>query len=329
MSPSDRRAALSALDAAAPQKRRLGRALESEDSAADIIELWDSTETALRSLLGGAPFSGRVLVGEVRRRELISIGTAHALIDFLEVRERADDPAYAPTQADADAARAGYDALRAGLAEAAPREEPDVAPPAAAAAPPPPPAQPTPPPRRPFAIQRKYLVIAGAGLLLLLLVVAGVALLRRPAASPPELAQGVAAYQQGRRDEAMTFFARAALRDPNRAAPFLWMARVHRERGEFPAAVRNLQRAGELEPRSADVHRELASYFFARGNYEQARQGYVRALQLDPVDRGAQGYLACSLLRLGRPAEAQRWFQYAGPGPWTACLQVAPQAPPP
>ncbi len=329
MSPSDRRAALSALDAAAPQARRLRRAgaAESEDSAADIIELWSSTETALRSLLGGAPFAGRDLVGEVRRRELISLGTAHALIDFLEVRERADHPDYIPTQADADAARGAYDSLRAGLAEHAPREDPAIAAPPPPAAPPP--ATPATAPRRPFALQRTHLVIGAAALVLLLVVAVGVALVRRPAASPPELAQGVAAYQQGRRDEAMTLFARAALRDANRAAPFLWMARVHRERGEFAAAVRNLQRAAEIDPQSADVHRELASYFLARGSYEQARQGYVRALQLNPEDRGAQGYLACSLLRLGRPAEAQRWFQYAGPGPWTACLQVAPPAPPP
>ncbi len=336
MSSSNRRAALGALESATPQARRLGRSSDPEENAADIIELWSATETALRSMLGGAPFSGRELISEVRRRELIGIATAHALVDFLTTRERVERPNYAPGRGDVDVSRGAYESLVTTLRQDVSVELPPApaesapayvtAPAAAPDAPPEPPAR-----RRirlPGSIRRMHLLIAGAAVLVLAIIVAAVVIFTRPRAAPPELAQGAAAYQAGRTNEAMQLFARAALREPDRAVTFLWMARIHRERGEFPAAVRNLERAATLAPNSADVHRELGSYFFARGNYEAARQRYVRTIELDPQDRAAQGYLACSLYRLGRAAEAQPWFQRAGQGPWVACLRPAPMMAP-
>jgi tetratricopeptide (TPR) repeat protein len=326
VSPPDRRAALSALDSSARQAGRLSRAVDPEESAADIIELWGSTETALRSLLGGAPFSGRELISEVRRRELISIDTAHRLVDFHAARERVNRADYQPSADDVQAARAGYESLRGALREAAPGADaitagaapPPVTPPSAVETPP------EPVGRYPRSINRLYVFTGVAVLVLIVIGVAAALMLGRPSPAPAELAQGVAAYQAGRSSEAMTLFARAALRDPDRATTFLWMARIHRERGEWGAALRHIQRAAELEPGSADVHRELASYFLARGNSEAARAGYVRALELNPDDRSAQGWLGCALHRLGRFADAQRWAARAGAGPWMSCLQTAP-----
>ena len=65
--------------------------------------------------------------------------------------------------------------------------------------------------------------------------------------------------------------------------------------------------------------RELASVSFAQQNYDAARRFYIRALQLNPTDQLAEGYLGCSLVRLGRLDEGVRWIQRAGPGAWTSC----------
>jgi tetratricopeptide (TPR) repeat protein len=75
----------------------------------------------------------------------------------------------------------------------------------------------------------------------------------------------------------------------------------------------------QLGPSNAVALRELASASFAQQNYDAARRCYIRALQVDASDRLAQGYLGCSLVRLGRLDEGVRWIQRAGTGPWTAC----------
>jgi Flp pilus assembly protein TadD len=49
----------------------------------------------------------------------------------------------------------------------------------------------------------------------------------------------------------------------------------------------------------------------------------VRAVEADPTDKTAQGYLGCSLMRLGRVEEANRFLTRAGQGPWSGCTPPA------
>jgi len=54
-------------------------------------------------------------------------------------------------------------------------------------------------------------------------------------------------------------------------------------------------------------------------DYEGARKFYVRAITADGTDRVSQGYLGCTLIRMGRVDEGNKWVGRAGTGPWSGC----------
>ena len=58
--------------------------------------------------------------------------------------------------------------------------------------------------------------------------------------------------------------------------------------------------------------RELASASFVQQNYDAARPFYIRAVQADSSDKFSQGFLGCSLVRLGRVDEGTRRITRAG-----------------
>lgn len=159
--------------------------------------------------------------------------------------------------------------------------------------------------------------------LVILAIVAVAALrpdrVRRPGA---ELRRGAAMYAAGRRAEARAAFTRAARANPRLAAPHIFLGRMAREERDLATARWELQRAMLLEPRNAVAVRELAGVMLASGDAGAARDLYVRALQLAPGDRAAQGYLGCTLVRLGRADEGRRWLERAGPGGWRGCAET-------
>jgi tetratricopeptide (TPR) repeat protein len=330
MNPANQRSALGALDTARPLIARLDIARDPEDIAADIIDGWAAAETALRSMVGGSSLGGQALVRELRQRELLSLDQAHALLEFLAARERAQRTEYRPTSADIAAAREGFQKLEERLTREAELEfrrhsAPSVAQPAAPpAGPPPPPADYLPVPTSTSA--------RGPGLMILttLLVAIGLAvgafylLARGRPGTDSALQRGVVAYRAGQREAAKGEFTKAARDDPKAALPHIYLGRIAREEGDAAAASSELQTAVRLEPDNAVAQREMGSHLLASGNPELARRFYVRAVQLDPNDSTAQGYLACALARLGRTAEAQRFLARAGQGGWSACVSGAP-----
>jgi cytochrome c-type biogenesis protein CcmH/NrfG len=113
--------------------------------------------------------------------------------------------------------------------------------------------------------------------------------------------------------------------------PHVYLARMAREAGRLSTAQEEALKAVTLGPTNVAALRELASVSFANQNYDSARSFYTRALQQDRTDVPSQGYLGCSLVRLGRVEEGVKWIQRAGPGPWTGCApapgQVVPGMP--
>jgi tetratricopeptide (TPR) repeat protein len=112
---ANQQSALASLRAVAPIAARLEGSRDGEDRAADILELWQGTETALRALMGGASLSGQALIRELRQQELISLGQAYSLLEFLGARDRANRASYRPSDNDVAVAREGYHQLEAGL----------------------------------------------------------------------------------------------------------------------------------------------------------------------------------------------------------------------
>ena len=112
----NQQSAVAALKAVEPIAARLDRSREGEDRAADILELWQGTETSLRALMGGSSLSGQGLIRELRQREMISLGQAYALLEFLGARDRANRTSYKATDNDVVVAREGFRQLETGLA---------------------------------------------------------------------------------------------------------------------------------------------------------------------------------------------------------------------
>ena len=131
----NQQAAMAALRGVEPIAARLDKSREGEDRAADILELWHGTETSLRALMGGSSLTGQGLIRELRQKEMISLGQAYALLEFLGARDRANRTSYKATDNDVVVAREGFRQLESGLSQAV--SEPDAPPVAAPTAAPP------------------------------------------------------------------------------------------------------------------------------------------------------------------------------------------------
>ncbi|PYP51048.1 MAG: hypothetical protein DMD39_09280 [Gemmatimonadetes bacterium] len=157
MSPQNSQAAIASLNGVRPVLAHFNTPRSAEDLAADIIDLWAGAESALQTLVGNSSLTGQQLIRAARQAELITLDQAHALLEFLAARDRANRTSYKPTQADGDAAVDGFKALESALTGATPVQRPTPTSPVQAAYTPRQqrPAQPTtpppPPPVSPYA----------------------------------------------------------------------------------------------------------------------------------------------------------------------------------
>jgi tetratricopeptide (TPR) repeat protein len=324
------RSALAELQAARPVIKRLGSEQNSEDRAADLIEGWSAVETALRSLIGGSALTGRALIHELRSRHIITFDQANVLAEFEAARTRAERTAYEPTDADVKAAQEAYRRLEWSLSTATVAEaaQPLVATAArggdTATPAPEPSSVPSMASMAPTPAGPDWLRWAIGAVLLLAVVGVGTWFYVR-STRESALERAVALYRAGQREQAAAEFGRAARENPESALPHVYLSRMAREVGNLTLARDEAERAIKAEsPPNALALREMGAYLLTTGNYELARRFYVRAVQADTSDKTAQGYLGCTLIRLGRRDEGQRWLSRAGPGNWSSCATMAP-----
>ena len=326
MTTANQRSAQNALAPVRPIMARLDVTRHPEDLAADLIEGWNGTEIALRSLLGGSALSGQALIRELRQREMLSLAQTHALMEFLAARERAGRTEYRPTAADVAAARHGFQELEGALAGPANVDVPASAVYGSA------PATVTDTTVVTTERHRSVPMMAIGAIVLLLLALAGFFAWRSMSGGRTDgsvTADGARLLQAGQRGPARAAFQEAAQEHPRAAGPHIYLGRMAREDGDFAAAAEHLTRAVELEPDNYLAHREMGSYLFTRGQFEPASRFYQRAVERNPQDMLSMGYLACSLARTGRMDAAIRFFDRAGPGDWSSCdpRRQAPAAP--
>ncbi|MEP6990555.1 MAG: tetratricopeptide repeat protein [bacterium] len=321
MTGPSQRAALDAVYAARPIVARLSMTRDKEDLAADIIEAWSAVEVGLRSLVGGTTLAGQALIRELRQRNFLSLDQANSLAEFNAARERAGRTDYAPTESDVNATREAFAKLESGLAGDAVTGRPLPAPsvvgapvPVVATVPDLGTLQPTPRTRPAWVVP-----VLGIVAVVVLVLIGWFALAGRGPSSSAAYDQGVQAYKEGRREAAEASFRKAATDVPTDPMPHVYLARMEREAGNLGNANTEAVNAVRLGPTNATALRELASTLFAAQQYDDARKFYLRALTVDPNDKLSQGFLGCSLMRLGRVDEAQRWIGRAGPGSWSAC----------
>jgi serine/threonine-protein kinase len=166
---------------------------------------------------------------------------------------------------------------------------------------------------------RRALVAALLGVLLVLVIGGGAFAARARWGVDGAIRRGVRLYESGRRDAARAVFTRVANDYPQRPVPRLYLGRIARENRDYATASRELEIAIQLDPRSAAAMREMGSLMYVTGRFDVAERFYRRALERAPGDRAAQGYLGCSLLRMGRAPEGAALVRAAGSGAWTAC----------
>lgn len=347
---TNQQSAIAALNSVRPIAERLDRARDGEDRAADILELWEGTETSLRALMGGSSLGGQALIRELRQRELISLGQAYSLLEFLGARDRANRTTYKSTPGDVEAARDGFRQLDTGLRQGGTIGEsstpatapagtsntvtknygsPAVAGSAGANAAIPSVATTAATPSSRWAPlmhgKNRWLIPGIAGVLLLAVILYATLGRANPDAA---MSKGVDFMKDGRREAARTEFATVVRDHPDMASPHIFLARLSREEGDLGTARAEAEKAIRLEPANGIALREMGLVLFATREYDLARNFFIRSLKANPSDLASQGYLGCSLMRLGRDAEANRFLSRAGPGIWTACVQ-APAEPPP
>lgn len=322
MATASERTALAALDAARPVIARLDTARGSEDLAADLIESWSAVETALRSLLGGSSLTGHALIRELRQRQALTFEQANALAEFSAARDRAQRTDYRPSPADVSAARDAFLKLETGLM-ASVNPPPPVPTPRSAATIPMPSGETM--ERAPRPRRRVPWIPVAAGAVFAVLI--ALLLIFQPFgnSSTKDTREGIRLLSEGKREVARDMFKKAAREDPKAALPLVYVGRMFREEQRFDSARVYLETAIRRDPGNAAAFREMAKLLFTQRNYELARTFFIRSIQAEPGNREAQGYLGCTLIRLGRFEEGQRFIQRAGSGDWSACAAQVPQ----
>jgi tetratricopeptide (TPR) repeat protein len=337
--------ARAALDAARASLSAPGTAAPPPQPGRAMATAWDAVEEALRTLLTSsgatvvasatpdAPLTGHELIRELRRRELLSLDQAHALLAFRDAVDRARSGAE-PSMRELVAARSALDSLEPNLSG-----KPPVPAPPASSSPPSPPAASAggapavdarfePGPQVPAASSRgQGSAIAFVGGMLVVLIVVGIALAVRSSGRgwsfrgrEDFLDQGIALYGQGKPEAARAALTSALRADSNRVVARVYLARIAREEGDLAGARAQLASAIRTNPRLAVAQREMGSLLFAQGDFPLAQRFYERAVALDSTDASARGLLGCTLIRRGSLGEGIPLVNGAGPGPWTACL---------
>lgn len=346
MTPSDRAAAQAALNDGRAVYGRLDQIRGPEDAAADIMELWVSTEAAMRAMLGGSTLSGQALVRELRQRGELNLEQANSIASFWDARSRAEDVAYKPTLTDVGFARAGYNELGrivadsttrtnatagapvstfapGGAPSGTPRAAPAAPGPSATAAPAPIAAAPAIVIRRP---QSRMLIGLGVALLVIIVAVAAY-VMRGRSKFDSEMANAISLMTTGRTEAARAAFGTLVHDYPDKAAPHVFLSRLARTDTppDMSTARQELLTAIRIEPTYEPAHREMGIYQLANHDPSLARNFLIRAVQLAPNDSAAQGYLGCALMSLNRIPEAQKFLARAGNGSWSSC--ATPPAP--
>ena len=316
------------------------------------VGMWRAAELVVQTVVGRDELTGQAVVGEARRRQLLTMADAHALMVLQGWVDKQREAADADTDAlSSDSERmiateaflALEHAVASASASAFASTQPPLSVPSSGGATA---AQPqdvarstswaTPntidaapdgaavPTRRSWYSRPAFLFA-----LIMLVVIGGAsAWLLLAGRRSGGVDEGVAAYTRGARGTARAAFQRQVTAHPDDARSLVYLGRIAREENDLARARRLLDAAVRIEPTNALAQRELASAMLADGQPELARRRYVRSIELDPSDRVAQGFLGCALHRLGRDDEAIRWAQRAGPGEWMPCLATTVFAPP-
>jgi Flp pilus assembly protein TadD len=124
-------------------------------------------------------------------------------------------------------------------------------------------------------------------------------------------AEGIAAVEAGRLDEAVRILSAIVQRDPNASEAHFYLGLAHFRAGRSAAALPLLQRAAALAPANAQAWKLLGLVSTSAGDSEGAVAALRKACDLTPQDDEACYYLARNLHALGHYEAARPAFEKA------------------
>lgn len=136
------------------------------------------------------------------------------------------------------------------------------------------------------------------------------ALCRNAAATTPYwLAQGIAADESGRADEAIVYFDLARTADPNRLEAWERLGRAYFHAQQYAEAAAVYEHLIQVQSRSlADTFDQLAAAYTALGRPDDARAVLEAGLAQYPFQRELQLALADNARTAGELDEADAWY---------------------
>ncbi len=150
-----------------------------------------------------------------------------------------------------------------------------------------------------------------------------------PVAADPSLAEAAVAqavaldHEEPADQEGAASLYRSALEaDPACVPALVNLANIHHARGHLAEAEALYERAIRIAPWSFEAHFNLGNLHFDLERLQTARDCYERALHVNAASADGHFYLAVTLEKLGRPAEARphwRMYQQLEPhGEWVS-----------
>lgn len=281
---------LQPLEAAEPAIRATGEHASTEALEHALRSAAAALDESLRRLLhadAGAPEDLRRaarspealpfdrLLDRLRERGLISLELAGLAHSLRRAVSRAEREVARPE--DAALARRAVDRLRDEVAAVEAEAAAALPGRAARASHPAPTVHPVPPPRR--GRRRLAAAVIAVAVLLAASAVTVVLLLRGPDVGEP-----LAAFRAGRLDEAESGFRQVVEEQPDNVTARLYLARIHRMRGNVAAASTELRAAVRAAPADADVRRELGYLFLDLDRPGPAVEQLERAVELEPEE---------------------------------------------
>jgi tetratricopeptide (TPR) repeat protein len=114
-----------------------------------------------------------------------------------------------------------------------------------------------------------------------------------------------------RYDDALGYFIRSVMKEPNEPQPHIHLAQLYEQTGQPGYAEKEYLTAISLAPLSHGAHSGFGDFYFDQGRLAEAEQQYQESLRAAKTLRGYWG-LGLVYWREGRYAEAERAFKAAG-----------------
>lgn len=146
-----------------------------------------------------------------------------------------------------------------------------------------------------------------------------------PSCAPFIVLNGLASVRLGQLAGARAAFLRAVELWPEDPTPWLELAALEEEAGNFEASEAHLHRALEIDPLSLDVWTEIGRVRYQRRQFAEAAEAFTRLLAVDGGRLLTHLWLGRSLRRAGRDDDAEQVYLAMldqHPRNFEACLQL-------